>query len=243
MSDLVLPTPAQLSPVRDDHAWHFPNAHRSRLHVRMRAWPTTEGGYLVIATDFMLSGGLVNQAESLCKAVAEEFGDQVTVVRHFPARTMLAHGRHDRFDLLVLNAEGIAEDHTCTEEILDLLGPSVLGFPGDTPPGPAGDELVRVPSQSLYMARMQAAALRLKQSGIGTVVDRDLDSASRLGLGASALERLADFLANALVDNESTEPGDKRERKLEEIVTVLKAQAWELTAFSEQLESEARVRG
>ncbi|MEU9031452.1 hypothetical protein AB0D46_28840 [Streptomyces sp. NPDC048383] len=207
----------------------------------MRAWPTTEGGHLVIATDFMLGGGLVNMAESLCEAAAQEFGDQVAVVRHFPARTMLAHG-HDRFDLLVLNAEGIAETHTCTEEILDLLGPSMLGFPGDTPPGPAGDEVVRVPSQSMYMARVQAATLRLKQSGIGTVVDRDLDSASRLGLGASALERLADFLANALVDDEATEPGDKREQKLEEIVTALKSQVWELMTFSDQLESEARAR-
>ncbi|MEU9418378.1 hypothetical protein [Streptomyces sp. NPDC048272] len=209
----------------------------------MRAWPTAEGGYLVIATDFMLGGGLVNMAESLCEAAAREFGDQVTVVRHFPARTMLAHGRHDRFDLLVLNTEGIAEDHTCTEEILDLLGPSVLGFPGDTPSGPGGDEVVQVPSQSVYMARVQAATLRLKQSGIGTVVDRDLDSASRLGLGASALERLADFLASALVDDEATEPGDKREQKLEQIVATLKAQAWELTTFFEQLESEARARG
>ncbi|MER5570467.1 hypothetical protein ABT083_30410 [Streptomyces goshikiensis] len=72
---------------------------------------------------------------------------------------------------------------------------------------------------------------------------RDLDAASRLGLGASALERLADFLAHALVDDEATEPGDKREQKLEEIVTALKFQAWELMAFSDLLESEARARG
>lgn len=208
----------------------------------MRAWPTMEGGYLVIATDFMLGGGLVNMAESLCEAAAREFGDSVTVVRHFPARTMLAHER-DRFDLLVLNMEGIAEIHPCTEEILNLLGPSVLGFPGDTPPGPAGEEVVELPSQSVYMARVQAATLRLRQSGLGTIVDRDLDAASRLGLGASALERLADFLAGALVDDEATEPGDEREQKLEEIVAALKSQVWELVAFSDQLESEARARG
>ncbi|MCY0945677.1 hypothetical protein [Streptomyces antarcticus] len=208
----------------------------------MRAWPTTEGGHLVVATDFMLGGGLVNMAESLCEAVAREFGGPVTVVRHFPARTMLAHER-DRFDLLVLNTEGIAETHPCTQEILHLLGPSVLGFPGDTQPVPADGEAGELEPQSVHMARLQAAALRLKQSGHGTIVGRDLDSASRFGLSASVLERLADFLANALVDNEATEPGGEREQKLDTIVAALKSHVWELVAMSDELESEARKRG
>nr|WSX54158.1 hypothetical protein OG409_37760 [Streptomyces sp. NBC_00974] len=206
----------------------------------MRAWLTTEGGHLVVATDFMLGGGLVNMAESLCEAVAQEFGDPVTVVRHFPARTMLAHGR-DRFDLLVLNTEGIAETHTCTEEILGLLGPSVLGFPGDTRPGRGRGRTGAVPERAHGASTGRDAAAQAERHwddrGQGPGLGQPL------GLGASTLERLADFLANALVDDEATGPGDKREQKLEEIVAALKDQAWELMAFSDPLESEARARG
>ncbi|MFI1154553.1 hypothetical protein [Streptomyces sp. NPDC020817] len=42
------------------HAWRFPHVNGRPVHVRMRAWPTNEGGYLVIATDLMVGGGPVN---------------------------------------------------------------------------------------------------------------------------------------------------------------------------------------
>ncbi|MEU1824147.1 hypothetical protein ABZ502_17185 [Streptomyces abikoensis] len=89
---------------------------------------------------------------------------------------------------------------------------------------------------------IQAAALRLKQSTHSAIVARDIDAASQLSLGTSALERLADFLANALIEDEGTKAGDARERKLEKIVETLKAQAWELVALSDELESESRAR-
>ncbi|MEU1628260.1 hypothetical protein ABZ746_23605 [Streptomyces sp. NPDC020096] len=236
----VLPALAQLAPVRDEHAWHFPNTNLHRTHVRMRAWPTADGAsHLVVATDFMLGGGLVNMAECLYQAAVREFGEPVTVVRHFPTHTMLAR-ENDRFDLLTLDEAGVARTQTCTDEIIKLLGPGVLGFPGDE--AATDGAVTTVMPQSVQMARMQAAALRLKQSGHGTVVGRDLDAASQLSLGTGVLERLADFLANALVEDEGTEPGDARERKLEKIVATLKAQAWELVALADELESESRAR-
>ncbi|MFI9307032.1 hypothetical protein [Streptomyces triculaminicus] len=77
----VLPALAQLDPVYDEHAWHFPNVNLHRAHVRLRVWPTVAGGHLVVTTDFMLGGGLVNMAESLVRACVREFGDGMSVVR------------------------------------------------------------------------------------------------------------------------------------------------------------------
>ncbi|MEF2529427.1 MULTISPECIES: hypothetical protein [Streptomyces] len=239
MADLVLPALAQLDPVRDEHAWNFPNVHGRPVHVRMRAWPTKEGGYLVIATDLMLAGGLVNMAESLCRAAAAEFGALVAVVRHFPAWTMLAH-EQDVFDLLVLDGDGHAHAHRCTEEILDLLGTSVLGFPGDALSDAPEEGSRAVPAQSVQMARLVAAALRLEQHRHGTVMDQDLTSVSQLRLGIAGLERLGKFLAETVVDENDTPAGEKRERKLAKIAEVLHEQAWELTYLCDELEAEAR---
>ncbi|WP_406515398.1 hypothetical protein OH809_19570 [Streptomyces sp. NBC_00873] len=79
-----LPTPTRLSPIRDDHAGHFPDINGHRTHVRLRVWPTKDGGHLVIATDLQLGAGLINAAESLVRACAREFGEPVMVVRHYP---------------------------------------------------------------------------------------------------------------------------------------------------------------
>ncbi|MEU4212974.1 hypothetical protein AB0F13_23780 [Streptomyces sp. NPDC026206] len=71
-----LPVPAPLTPLRDDHAWHFPNDAGHPVHVRLRAWPVKDrGGHLVIGTDLML-GGLINMAESFHRAVVAEFGER-----------------------------------------------------------------------------------------------------------------------------------------------------------------------
>lgn len=50
--------------------------------MRLRVWPTNDGGHLVIATDLELGAGLINAAESLVRACVREFGVPVTVVRH-----------------------------------------------------------------------------------------------------------------------------------------------------------------
>lgn len=102
-----LPTPTRLSPIRDDHAWHFPGINGHRTHVRLRVWPTNDGGHLVIATDLELGAGLINAAESLVRACVREFGPPVTVVRHFTPYTMSAFER-DTFDMLPLDEKGIA---------------------------------------------------------------------------------------------------------------------------------------
>ncbi|MCC0093313.1 hypothetical protein K7B10_00540 [Streptomyces flavotricini] len=43
-----------------NHARRFHHVNGRPVHVRMRAWPTNEGGCLVIATDLMVGGGPVN---------------------------------------------------------------------------------------------------------------------------------------------------------------------------------------
>ncbi|MCW2903052.1 MAG: hypothetical protein JWO67_5317 [Streptosporangiaceae bacterium] len=77
-----------------------------------------------------------------------EFGPPVTVVRHFTPYTMSAFER-DTFEVLPLDEKGIARPKRCTEEILELLGASVVGFPGDVPPGPADAEAPVVGPQSV----------------------------------------------------------------------------------------------
>ncbi|SDS52086.1 hypothetical protein SAMN05216371_0089 [Streptomyces sp. TLI_053] len=64
MVRVVLPEPAQPASSRDEHVWRFPNFNGNPRHVRMRARPTKDGGHLVSGTDCVLSGGLVNMAES-----------------------------------------------------------------------------------------------------------------------------------------------------------------------------------
>jgi hypothetical protein len=72
------------SPIRDDHAWHFPDIKDHRTHVRLRVWPTKDGGHLMLATDLQLGAGLVTAAESLVRACVREFGEPVTIARHYP---------------------------------------------------------------------------------------------------------------------------------------------------------------
>jgi hypothetical protein len=133
-----------------------------------------------------------------------------------------------------LNERGIADWTTCTDEVLALLGPGVTGFPGDFPAEPGEVEASRVPAQSVHLGRLQAALIRLEQVH-GTVVGKDVDPVSQLTLSASALERLAKYVANILVDEHDTAAGSKRERKLEKVVEVLQKQAWELTFLHDEL--------
>jgi len=250
--ETVLPTPARLSPVRDDHAWPFAIISSGRSHVRLRAWPTKDGGTLAIATDLMLGAGLVNDAEALCRAVAREFGDEAVVVRHFPVWSMLARD-NDVFHLLTLAEKGTACIQPCTEEVLDLLGASVLGFPGDAPPGPAEAGAAVVPPQSVHAARALAALLRLTETRTGEprkdglprhepVAEADLEPLSHLKLGVAALEHLAWFLREADVDEHESRAGTKREKKLEKITETLHQQAWELTFLADEMVAEQRER-
>lgn len=132
----------------------------------MRVRPTNDGGHLVIATDLALGAGLINAAESLVRACVREFGPQVTVVRHFTAYTMSAFER-DKFEVLTpLDEKGIARPKKRTEEVLKLLGAGVVGFPGDAPPGPADADAPLVLPQSVQMARLVAASLRVAQTRV-----------------------------------------------------------------------------
>lgn len=198
-----LPTPARLSPIRDDHAWYFPDINGHRTHVRLRVWSTNDGGHLVIATDMELGAGLINVAESLVRACVREFAPPVTVVRHFTPYTMSAFER-DTFDVLTpLDEKGISRPKRCTEEILELLGAGILGFPGDAPPGPADAEAQVVGPQSIQIARLVTASLRLTQTQTterrpnghptksGPVACRDIDTISQLRLIAPVLNHLS----------------------------------------------------
>ncbi len=229
--DRALAVPTRLTPTRDDHLWYFPTSTGHRTRVRMRAWPTDDGGHLVIATDFMLGGGLINKADSFYAAVVREFGDPVTVVRHFPAHTMMASSR-DQFEQVTLDDRSVAHGRTCTSQIVDMLGPRILGFPGDSLPGPVDLAVPAVAPQSVQMARLLAAALRLGQVH-GTFIDRDLDQADALVCGHTVLAHFADFLANVDIDDDSTTADHGR--KLERIVTTLKEQAWELLYLHDEI--------
>lgn len=256
MPETLLPTPARLTPVRDDHTWPFPILSGGRSHVRLRVWPTKDyEGPLIIATDLLLGAGLVNDAEALCRAVIREFGKEAVVVRHFPAWSMLAFDGEDEFQKLTLDEKGTAHSHTCTSEVLDALGPSVLGFPGDTPPASAEVGAVVVPPQSAQMARVLAALLRLSEDRVierrqdgyptrhGPVTEADLGPLSHLTLSVSALERLAQFLGEADVDEFETAAGAQRDKKLGKVVATLQKQAWELSFLADEMAAERRERG
>ncbi|MDX3224488.1 hypothetical protein [Streptomyces sp. ME19-01-6] len=249
-----LPAPTRLSPIRDDHAWHFPDIGGHRTHVRLRVWPTKDGGHLAIATDLELGAGLINAAESLVRACVREFGPPVTVVRHFTPYTMSAFER-DTFEVLPLDDRGIARPERCTEQILKLLGVGVVGFPGDAPPGPADAGTPVVPPQSVQMARLVAASLRLAQTRTterrpdgyptrnGPVATPDLDPISQLRLTAPVLDHLSHFIGEIVVDRDGTAAGAKREKRLEKIVESLRKQAWALTELCDELVSEEYEQG
>lgn len=248
-----LPIPTRLSPIRDDHAWSFPDISGNRVHVRLRVWPTKDGGHLVIATDLELGAGLINAAESLVRACVREFGPPVTVVRHFPPYSVTAF-EHDSFDVLPLDEKGVARPKDCTKEILRLLGASVVGFPGDAPPGPADAGAPVVGPQSVQLARLVAASLRLTQTRVterlpngyptknGPVAERDLDAISQLRLTSPVLNHLSHFVAEIVLDAHGTAAGAKREKKLERIVEALQRQAWELALLCDELVNEERER-
>ncbi|MCY0945681.1 hypothetical protein [Streptomyces antarcticus] len=248
-----LPTPTRLSPIRDDHAWHFPDINGHRTHVRLRVWPTKDDGHLVIATDLELGAGLINAAESLVRACVREFGSPVAVVRHFTPYTMSAFER-DTFDVLALDEKGIARPKRCTEEILKLLGAGVVGFPGDAPPGPADADTPVVPPQSVHLARLVAASLRLTQTRVterrpngyptkdGPVAERDLDPISQLRLTAPALNHFSHFIGEIVFDRDGTAAGAKREKRLEKVVESLQKQAWVLTELCDELVNEERAQ-
>lgn len=246
-----LPAPTRLSPIRDDHAWHFPDINGHRTHVRLRVWPTKDGGHLVVATDLELGAGLINVAESLVRACVREFGPTVTVVRHFTPYTKSAFER-DTFDVLPLDEKGIARPKRCSEEILELLGAGVVGFPGDAPPGPADADAPVVPPQSVQLTRLVAASLRLTQTRVterrpngyptkhGPVAGRDLDAISQLRLTAPVLNHLSHFIGEIVVDQDGTAAGAKREKKLVKALEALQKQAWALTELCDELVNEER---
>ncbi|MFI9723944.1 hypothetical protein ACIHFE_30575 [Streptomyces sp. NPDC052396] len=249
-----LPIPTRLTPLRDDHLWSFPDINGYRIHVRLRVWPTKEGGHLVVATDLQLGAGLINAAESLVRACVREFGPQVTVVRHFTPYTMSAFER-DTFDALPLDEKGVARPKRCTEEILKLLGAGVVGFPGDAPPGPADAGASVVAPESVQLARLVAAVLRLTQTKVterrpngyptkhGPVAERDLDALSRLRLISPVLNHLSHFIGEVVLDPYETRAGAKREKKLERVIETLQEQAWQLQELFDDLVNEERERG
>lgn len=175
----------------------------------------------------------------------------VTVVRHFTPYTMSAFER-DTFDMLPLDEKGIARPKRCTEEILKLLGASVVGFPGDAPPGPVDAEASVVGPQSVQMARLVAASLRLTQTRTterrpngyptksGPVAGRDLDAISQLRLTAPVLNHLSHFIGEIVVDRDGTASGAKREKKLVKVMEALQKHAWELTKLCDELVNEER---
>ncbi|MCX4826711.1 hypothetical protein OG883_44525 [Streptomyces sp. NBC_01142] len=243
-----------MSPIRDDHAWHFPDINGNRVHVRLRVWPTNEGGHLVIATDLGLGTGLINAAESLVRACRREFGEPVTVVRHYPPYGLPAPD-HDSFEVLPLDEKGTARPKECTEEILKLLGASVVGFPGDAPPGPADAVAPLVPPQSVQLARLVAASLRLTQTRTterrpdgwptksGPVAERDLDPMSQLRMTGPVLTHLSHFIGEIVVDRDGSAAGAKREKRLAKVVEAIQGQVWTLAQLCDELVSEERDQG
>ncbi|OIV39349.1 hypothetical protein BIV57_00440 [Mangrovactinospora gilvigrisea] len=236
MSEVELPSPVRLMPTYDAHVWPFTNALGHLTHVRLRVWPTRGGGHLAIGTDYMLGGGLVNMAESFYAAVVREFGASATVVRHFPARTMLA-GRGDKFQLLLEPDErGVSDVWECTEDVVELLGPGVLGFPGDAAPGPGREP--GPAAQSVYLGRLHAALLRLDQVH-GTVVPKDVEPADQMTLATTALERLTKYIANIVLDDD-TGGGAERERRLARVVDGLQQQAMQLMFLADETHAQTR---
>ncbi|MEU2561843.1 hypothetical protein ABZ626_21275 [Streptomyces longispororuber] len=245
-----LPTVTRQSPIRDDHAWHFPDIEGHRTHVRLQVWPTSDGGHLVIATDLELGADLINVAESLVQACVRKFAPPLTVVRRFTPYTMSAFER-DTFDVLTpLDEKGISRPKRCTEKILELLGAGIVGFPRDAPPGPADAEAPVVGPQSVQMARLVEASLRLTQTRTterrpngyptksGPVAGRDLDAISQLRLTAPVLNHLSHFIGEIVVDRNGTTAGTKRDKRLEKTVEALQKQAWPLTELCDELASE-----
>ncbi|MGW0664602.1 hypothetical protein [Streptodolium elevatio] len=251
-ADVVLPVPTRQTPSRDDHAWAFRDVSGTRTHVRMRAWPTEDGGHLVVATELQMGGGLINAAEALVRGVVAEFGEPVAVVRHFPAWTMSAF-ETDVFDLLVLDERGIAQDHRVTRRLLDLLGAQLLGFPGDTPPKPV-DVAADVPPQSVHLARIVAAGLRLEQDRVterepngyplahGPVAAVDVDAVAQLRLALSAVQHLAHFVDGIDLGDDGTRAGGRRRKMKDRAVEALHRQVSELDAVCRELDFERRDR-
>ncbi|MFF2226886.1 hypothetical protein ACFVV7_26630 [Streptomyces globisporus] len=255
MPDTDLPAPARTAPVRDDHAWPFPLSTGGRSHVRLRLWPTRDHpGPLAIATDLMLGAGLINNAESLCRAALTEFGPHTVVVRHFPAWSMGAIDGEDVFDQLTLDNRDHARVRRCTQQVLDLLGPGVLGYPGDTPPAHTRTGAAVVPPQSTHIARALAALLRLDETRViqrrpngyptrsGPVAEKDLAPLSHLKLGTEALRRLSAFLAEADPDPHESAAGAKREHRLGTVIHTLQEQTWLLGLLADELAAEERSR-
>ncbi|MFI2790804.1 hypothetical protein [Kitasatospora sp. NPDC018614] len=251
MTEPHLPTPARTTPVRDDHAWPFPVSAGGRRHVRLRVWPTRDHpGPLVIATD--LGTRLLTNTEYLFRAALASFGPHTTVIRHFPAWSGPAINGEDVFEQLALDDHDRTRTRRCTEQILDLLGPGVLGYPGDTPPAHAGVGAAAVPPQSTHIARALAALLRLNESRVlevrpddyptctGPVAEKDLAPLSHLKLGTEALRHLASFLAKTNTDPQQSAAVTKRERKLGKIIDNLQEQAWQLGLLADELAAEER---
>ncbi|WP_411098809.1 hypothetical protein [Streptomyces sp. x-45] len=233
---LPLPTPAELVPVVDHHAWPFTQTIGGRrTHVRLRAWPTIDGGHLVIATDLLLGGGLKAMAAvDLYWAVIQEFGPTATVIRHFPAG-LPTTADSDVFEVVSLNERGATRSARCTKEVLTLFGPSVLGYPGEALSGPTGPA---VPRQSEQLARLLTASLRLHRDVLHRVEEPDLDSLSQMSLSRETLIHLAHFIANISLDAHGTSSGAKREKKLSKIADVLHEQAQALWPLCDELEFE-----
>ncbi|MEU8138201.1 hypothetical protein [Streptodolium elevatio] len=251
-ADVVLPVPVKQAPARDDHAWSFRDVGGTRTHVRLRVWPTKDGGHLVVATELQMGAGLINAAEALVRGVVAEFGDQVAVVRHFPAWTMTAFETDD-FDLLVLDEHGIAHDHQVTRQLLDLLGAQLLGFPGDNLPKPV-DTATDVPPQSVHLARMVAAGLRLDQDRVtqrrpngypiahGPVAAADVDAVTALRLALSAIQHLAHFVDGIDLGAHGTRASARRHKTKDRVFEALVDQVSELDEVCRELDDEQRTQ-
>ncbi|WP_331727308.1 hypothetical protein OG871_40005 (plasmid) [Kitasatospora sp. NBC_00374] len=238
-----------MTPVRDDHAWYFPNINGYRTHVRLRVWPTKDGSFLVVATDLMLGAGLINSAESLVRAAVREFGSDVTVVRHFPAWTMGAE-ESDEFDVLPLDEKGVARPCSCTAEVLELLGAGVTGFPGDAPPRPTDADAAGVAPQSVHLARVVAAGLRLTEKRVverdgpmpkkyAPAAAKDLDPLSQLMLMTVGLRHLTHAVDGIALETIDTPDGLKRQKRKERIIEAVFEQVAKL---SELCDDEAAAR-
>jgi hypothetical protein len=226
---MSIPIPSRLSPVRDEHIWPYSIGGPKVIRVRLRVWPTRDGGYLAIVTDLLTGASIVNTAQQLHQALSAQY-QPVTVVQHYPVGTFVEE-HHDRFSQITLNDDGNPVWRTCTQEIIDLLGVRVLGYPGDPAPGPADVDEPIVPPASAHLAVLLAASLRLEQ--VPRQVSHDMDPETVLVLATRALAGLADIIRHADLG-----PGDPLSPELDAELDIIAARLDQTQADLDDLHSK-----
>ncbi|MFJ9167359.1 hypothetical protein ACIRN5_23655, partial [Lysinibacillus fusiformis] len=144
-----------------------------------------------------------------------------------------------------LDEKGVAQPRSCTREILELLGVSVVGFPGDAWPRPADADTAGVPPQSVHLARVVAAGLRLTEKRIverdgprptkyAPAAAKDLEPLSQLMLTTAGLRHLTHAVDGIVLEAIDTADGLKRQKRKERIIEALFEQVAKLSELCDE---------